>query len=361
MISIFVHIVTFNSARWIEKCLDSLLKQEGFENGKNLWIEVTDNASQDGTQVLLQERFSSTISIVQNINNIGFAAGHNQGVKSFLKTDCNLFLVLNPDVSLESRALLELSKSLLSRSDVGSATPLLYRGDEALQAMTPKVIDAAGMYITPSLRHFDRGSGQTNIGPYTKEAFVFGGTGACLLMKREFISDVILDTSVSDEKLQDVLGHLTLGKESRVALFDEAFFAYREDADLAWRGNILGWRCIYVPSAVGYHRRVVTPERRQELPPELNRYGVRNRFLLQLNNFSWLLWECILPGVIWRNILVIAAVLFKEKSSRRGIYEVFLLARRAATRRKELFSRRRVKPREIAKFFRYSPYVEVIR
>jgi GT2 family glycosyltransferase len=39
-----------------------------------------------------------------------------------------------------------------------------------------------------------------------------------------------------------------------VGLFDEAFFAYCEDADLGFRARLRGWRCIYVPTAVVYHK-----------------------------------------------------------------------------------------------------------
>src|SRR5207244_1165265 len=68
--------------------------------------------------------------------------------------------------------------------------------------------------------------------------------------------------------------------------FDEDFFAYREDADLAWRCRLLGWNSIYVPAAVAQHRRRVTPERRRELPKEINYHSVKNRFLLRLNNMT---------------------------------------------------------------------------
>ena len=67
-------------------------------------------------------------------------------------------------------------------------------------------------------------------------------------------------------------------------VFDEDFFAYREDADLAWRAQLLGWDALYVPGATATHVRRVTPERRSALPAAINRYGVRNRFLLRLKN-----------------------------------------------------------------------------
>ena len=68
--------------------------------------------------------------------------------------------------------------------------------------------------------------------------------------------------------------------------FDEAFFAYREDADLAWRAQWMGWRCLYVPEAQGHHVRRVLPERRAELPAEINMHSFKNRFLLRIKNMD---------------------------------------------------------------------------
>jgi GT2 family glycosyltransferase len=60
--------------------------------------------------------------------------------------------------------------------------------------------------------------------------------------------------------------------------FDPDFFVYREDADVAWRAQLLGWRCIYTPHARGYHVRNVLPGNRRALPPVINMHSVKNRF-----------------------------------------------------------------------------------
>lgn len=101
----------------------------------------------------------------------------------------------------------------------------------------------------------------------------------CLLLRRSYVIDLAIEAPLKefDERVYPVLG---AGRALRAPLFDEAFFAYREDADLSWRGNILGWKTLYVPSAVGYHKRAVVPENRAELPPELNAWSVRNQFIL---------------------------------------------------------------------------------
>jgi GT2 family glycosyltransferase len=64
--------------------------------------------------------------------------------------------------------------------------------------------------------------------------------------------------------------------------FDEDFFVYREDADVAWRAQLMGWKCLYAPYAKGYHVRNALPGNRRALPPEINMHSVKNRFLLRM-------------------------------------------------------------------------------
>jgi GT2 family glycosyltransferase len=192
------------------------------------------------------------------------------------------------------------------------------------------VIDSTGIVMTRDQRHLDRGAGSADAGQYEHVEEVFGASGAAALYRRAMLEDV------------KVMGEY----------FDEDFFAYREDADLAWRARLLGWSCWYVPTALAYHRRRVTPERRANLPPELNRYSVRNRFLLRLKNqplahalrFLW-------PGLL-RDVQVIGYVLLREWSSIPGLFDVVRLLPKTARKRREIMSRRSITASELARWFR---------
>jgi GT2 family glycosyltransferase len=98
-------------------------------------------------------------------------------------------------------------------------------------------------------------------------------------------------------------------------VFDEDFFAYREDADLAWRAQLLGWTSVYVPAARARHRRRVTPERRTQLPMAINRASVRNRFLLRLKNQTWGHALRFLVPALARDAQVVGYVLLREWTS----------------------------------------------
>ena len=90
MVSIL--ITTFNSAQFIERCLDSVQHQ----SYRPLEIIVVDNASMDGTQKPLAKR-GTQLKVVYNDSNTGFAAAQNQAARS---ARGNWVLSLNPDVVL---------------------------------------------------------------------------------------------------------------------------------------------------------------------------------------------------------------------------------------------------------------------
>jgi GT2 family glycosyltransferase len=108
--------------------------------------------------------------------------------------------------------------------------PKLRRTTDAYDIPAPgdAYIDSVGMFLMASLRHFDRGAGERDQGQYERLERVFGPTGAAAFYSRDLIEDVKVDGE----------------------FFDELFFAYREDADLAWWARLLGWDCVYVPHAV---------------------------------------------------------------------------------------------------------------
>ncbi len=339
-----VHVVTFNHEGVIETCLQSVLEQEGFLIGETLSVNVTDNASSDNTVSVIREAFAEGVSLRHHATNTGFAHGQNAGLSyALLQEQADFVLVLNPDVRLEPDCLFHLASALASDPRAGSACPRLYRANEQLQQTSPPTFDSTGVYITPQIRHFDRGSNELDLGQYRTSEYVFGGSGACLLLKKNFILDVALRTT-----------------DTSIEFFDEAFFAYREDADLAWRAAWLGWKCRYVPTAVGYHLRVVTPERRAKLPAKLNEYSVRNRFLLQFNNFSLIAnLHCILPAA-FRNLVVIGGVLTVERSSFPGLVDAVRKMKAAFGKRKLIARRRRAHPFQVGRWFQREPSAELV-
>ncbi len=97
--------------------------------------------------------------------------------------------------------------------------------------------------------------------------------------------------------------------------FDDDFFVYREDVDLAWRLRGRGWRARCVPAAVAWHRRRNLPERRREMSPLANLHSVKNRFLLRVNNAGPAHLRATFGRSFARDLLVVGGCLTVERTS----------------------------------------------
>ena len=195
------------------------------------------------------------------------------------------------------------------------------------------LVDSTGIYFNPMLRHLDRGSQEVDNGHYLKTEYVFGATAAAALYRREMIDDISIDGE----------------------FFDSDFFVYREDADVAWRAQLMGWRCMYVPQARGYHVRTVRPGNRRALPAVINMHSVKNRFLMRLKNISGDLYARNWLSITARDLMVVGCCLLRERTSLKAFWFLARNWRRVMHKRREIQKRMRVDHRYIASWFSYQP------
>jgi GT2 family glycosyltransferase len=316
-----IAITTWNSAATIERCLESVCAHDY----EPLEVIIIDNASTDGTPAIL-ERYRGKCDVVLNEKNVGFSAGQNQAIR---RSRGEWVLSLNPDVTLGAGFIRELLRAGESDSGVGTVCGKLLRWMPGATDELTNVLDSTGMYFLRNLRHLDRGSGEQDRGQYDRPEFVFGATGAAALYRRTMIEDV------------SVFGEF----------FDEDFFAYREDADLAWRAQIMGWQCLYVPTAVAWHVRRVTPERRSQLPLLINWHSVKNRFLMRRKNISrWLYWR-LLPYFAVRDAAVVGYALLRDRRLFSAVLYPWKVRERLRQKRACIQGHRRIDDREVAHWF----------
>ncbi|HPC84661.1 MAG TPA: glycosyltransferase family 2 protein [Thermoanaerobaculaceae bacterium] len=266
---------------------------------------VVDNASTDGSRAVLAS--SGGLEVVLWNENRGFAAATNEG---FRRGDSPWVLSLNPDCRLSPGFLATLVAAAERHPRVGSACGLLLRAEGPGLEPT-SVVDSAGLLASASGRHRDRGAGRPLHALLERPAWVFGATGACVLLRRAALEDVAYP-----------------GGE----VLDEGFFAYREDADLAWRLQRRGWRCLYWPAARAFHARGLRPESGRRGHAVINRHSVRNRFLLLWSNADWRWRLACFPWWLVRHAVVVAACATVERSSWGALVEAW--GRRAAQRRR---------------------------
>nr|WP_283214701.1 glycosyltransferase family 2 protein [Paenibacillus sp. HWE-109] len=245
--TVSIHIVTFNSVEHIDDCLEGVFGQTYPIQS----VVIIDNASKDGTQEQLA-KWQSRCSIVFNKENNGFAGGHNQAIRM---TDSDFCLILNPDVILDCDYVAQTIRCLIENERGGSATgKLLFKAD-------PTHIDSTGLVINKARRAFDRGAHQSS-DLFKQAEEVFGVSGAAAMYARKMIEDICLDGE----------------------FFDEDFFAYKEDVDVAWRAQLFGWKALYEPTAVAYHERGWKEGGRGSRPLFVRRLSYINRYKMIMKN-----------------------------------------------------------------------------
>jgi len=231
-------------------------------------VVVVDNGSTDGSLERL-EATHAAVTVVRLGENTGFCAGNNRGLAR-ARGDWVLFL--NCDAWLDPRFLEHALAAVQGLDRVGFVAGKVLRADG-------RTIDTTGEFLSSTRRVVERGWGEADRGQYEVGGEIPAVCGAVALYRRSCIDDIARDGE----------------------FFDERFFAFWEDADVSWRARRRGWRGLYVPGAVAYHRRGGTGVEVRLLgrklallgrPEALAFHMVKNRYLMILKNEA--AWELVL-------------------------------------------------------------------
>lgn len=345
-----VHLVTWNSRKPLPDALDSLRAQ----TFREFTLTVVDNASTDGSVDCVRERFPEA-TVLRNFKNLGFSRAHNQAIGMARarwaaedkqgKTAMNRYvLVMNPDVIMEPDFLEKLVAGVDGRSEIGSACGKLLRAfarrDEQEDPRRTETIDSAGIALKRTRRAVDRGAGETDGPEYAKPREVFGPSGALALYRFEALEDAAETGEI----------------------FDEDFFAYKEDVDLAWRLRLLGWKSAYVPSAVGYHYRGAGSGENEGAFSRLrgrlgrstlvNRLSTRNQLLLLAKNEHWINGLLYAPLVAPVEFLKFLATLFAAPSVLPAYGQALLLLPKTLKKRRRIMARRKLSAAQMRKWLK---------
>ena len=225
-IDISIIIVTWNSEKWIKRCLDWILATSG---DLKIEIIVVDNFSKDKTLEILK-LYGSQIKLIQNPSNLGYAKGCNQGLKIALG---NYILLLNPDTGITENSLKKMRDFMEKTPDVG--------------ALGPQLVDFEGQ-IQPSCRRFPNYklllwelSGLSRLCPKSK---IFGAWK---------MGD--FDFKSTREVEQPMGSALFLRKKviDQIGLMDERFFLFYNDVDFCYRIKQAGWKIYFYPEVKIFH------------------------------------------------------------------------------------------------------------
>ena len=254
MSRVSVIIPNWNRRELLAACLDALSEQSDTGHG----VIVVDNGSRDGSAELVRSRYPH-VRLVALERNTGFAAAVNRGIR---ESRSELVATLNNDVVVHKDWLAALVAAADRHPRAGAFASRLVSTED------PGRIDSAGDRLARSGRAYGIGRGQRDGLAFAAEREVFGATAGAALYRRALFEDV--------------------------GLFDESYFAYVEDTDLAWRAQSRGWRAVYVPQALASHVGSASLRGREEL-----------RSLLCLRNHTLFLLKCYPLALVPRHAAAI--------------------------------------------------------
>jgi len=255
--TISIIIVTHNGKLFLDECLESLKNLEYPK--EKLEIIIVDNASTDGTIEYLSSNFPD-ILLIKFDKNYGFCKPNNEGAK---KAKGEYLVFLNNDTVVTPKWLSELIKGVLDNDRVIScASKMLYYDQK-------DTINTAGGKITIIGGGFYNGYGDKDSPKYNAEYYTGFGCGAGVLVKRDFFLDI--------------------------GGFDEDYFASCEEHDLGWKCWLYGYKVLFMPEAVMYHKESGTYGTKSSFQPIKVYLITRNRLYNLIKNFEL---KNIIKGII---------------------------------------------------------------
>lgn len=214
MKKVSVIIPNYEGIELLPDCLNSLKKQ----TFKDYEVIVVDNNSEDGSVEWINQNYPTIRTVILK-KNFGFAKAINEGVRN---STAEYVVFLNNDTKVDKNWLMELIKCADKHPEVISVN------SKILNFYNPKKIDGVGILINEVGQAKSIGWEEEDKGQYEKEEYIFGATGGASLFKRkEFIN---------------------------LGMFDENYFMYSEEVDFAFRAQFLGFKSIYSPRAIVYHK-----------------------------------------------------------------------------------------------------------
>jgi hypothetical protein len=211
--SVSVVIVNWNGKKFIAKCLDGLRNQ----THKDHSIVLVDNGFDDGSLELVHRKYPEvkTIALAENL---GFAVANNIAINSM---DTKYVALLNNDAVPHPAWLENLLKALEMNPEAGFAASKMLLYDR------PDIIDRAGDIYTTAATALLNGRGEPSEN-FNSQKWVFGACAGAALYRSRMLDDI--------------------------GLFDKDFFLLYEDVDLSFRAQLSGYKCIYAPDAIVYHK-----------------------------------------------------------------------------------------------------------
>jgi len=344
-----IHLAAWNSLTNLPALFESLENQ----TFKDFVVRVVDNGSNDGLEKWLREKYPQ-VMLIRNSRNLGFEVAHNQLIKYAIskwgEEDLNhhYVVIINPDVILATNCLEKLVAEAESFIEAGSFAPKVLKmfqdnfSDEVLKDnVRSDVIDNTGLRADRYRRFHKRGSGELDQGQYDASKEIFGTNNIFSFYRAAALEKI---------------------KMNNGEYFDEDFFDYKEDADLAWRLQGNGSLARFVPEAVAYHTRGTYGKDRVNFFSGLNKrreksqsksfFALRNHWWVLIKNMSLPDWLLAAPFIFPSEIFRWLFACLLGPSTIWVIFRTVYGLPKMLKKRREILTRRQVVRSKISRWFR---------
>jgi hypothetical protein len=264
-------ILNWNGKEHLQKCIGSVLKSLY----SPLEILLTDNGSTDGSVEFVKSHFPSVI-ILENKENLGYAEGNNRGIGI---AQGKYVVTLNNDTVVEKDWLDQPIEYLERDMHLGIV------GCRQMNYFNRTLVDGLFLYPAPELI-FKRFGHKTTFDPHGRFAspgYVLALSGGSAIYRKEMFT--------------------------QLGGFDGYFFAYHDDADLCMRAFLDGWKCLYVPKSVVYHKDNASFKKRGAIS---HYFHERNRIWFIYKFFPWSFIFSHLHSIIFQEIVTVGLHFIKK-------------------------------------------------
>lgn len=364
-----ISLINYNGRKCVFDAIESAVNQ----TYPNLEIILFDNVSTDGTREeiaakvpewearrrqiagLGEESRTPQVLYIQNEENTGFGRPHNQAMRIGRG---EFVLLLNFDAILEPN-FVEESLKAFDDPQVGSINGKLIRYDfdkhePYKDAENPELnrIDTTGLRMFTNRRIVCIGQGEADRGQFEEKKEIFGPDGAVPVYRKSALESIKLPILELEDR----------PKQNEFEYFDEDFFMYKEDVDLAWRLRLAGWKSFYLPKAIAYHgrgsgdsmaqsyRRII--EERKKINPSAKYYSFLHQRLMQIkDDYPSLLFGKHFPKFIVKEVGAWAYMAVFERFTWRLLKDFRRLVPLFMKKRKLVMASAKVGPEEMVQWF----------
>ncbi len=281
MAAIDVIVVCWNDRDEIATALDSVFALAEVRDDPTFAnVVVSDNGSADGSRDFIRDRYDGRVQIVENGANLGFAAACN---RAFAATSSRFVFLLNPDAELKPNALRAIVAFMDAHPSCGIAGSRIYNRDGTIQESCGEFDTWSGAFLRSSawgdwtlFRRHANGAA-LRAWKHATERRVDIAIGAALAIRRSLLDEI--------------------------GPFDERFFLYHEEVDLAKRAADAGWESWYVSSSEAVHEGMGSA--RGQYSVERRKQTSRRAYWIKHHGRLWYL--SLVTALVGRYVVYLAA------------------------------------------------------